>query len=431
MNLDDLMRQSLTVEAPVDVIDPPPRSTVRDIETILNIVRKINTSLELNEVLELVTDEAIRLATAERGFLMLANSGGRLEFVIGRNANGESIRAESFQVSSTVLEDVFATGESLCIENALNDERFERRQSIMNLELQTIICSLLKTQEEKIGVLYVDSKHIQSVDKGEILSLFEILVGQAAIAIRNAQLYANLKEAYEDLRQAHLHIIQSERMAMKGELASEVSHELKNLVSVVLLSLQRLRMRIGSVTPDELSGIIENAIGGVRKIEKFSTNLLSRPHSAVNLAPRCLNKITSDFADFMRFIPKFRSNKISCSLAENIPLLNLDIDQIQQVLLNLVNNIVEARADADIRFVTEVNPTNRVAILKVEDSGPGIDESILPKLFAEKVTTKVDGHGYGLLVCRQIVENHGGSIRVDSRQGEGTTFTLALDKDSR
>lgn len=426
MKLEELIKSDRVAHHESEEAGDSAQTRVHDLEMILNVVRKINSSLELSQVLEHVTDEAIRIVRADRGFLMLTNEAGKLAYVIGRNARGESLQAENIQVSSSVLEDVYNTGESICIESALTDQRFESRKSILSLELQTIICSLLKTQEEKIGVLYVDSKHIQSVDKGEILSLFEILVGQAAIAIRNAQLYANLKEAYEDLRQAHLHIIQSERMAMKGELASEVSHELKNLVSVVLLSLQRLRMRIGSVTPDELSGIIENAIGGVRKIEKFSTNLLSRPHSAVNLAPRCLNKITSDFADFMRFIPKFRSNKISCSMAENVPLLNLDIDQIQQVLLNLVNNIVEARADADIRFVTEVNPTNRVAILKVEDSGPGIDESILPKLFAEKVTTKVDGHGYGLLVCRQIVENHGGSIRVVSRQGEGTTFSLTF-----
>jgi len=97
----------------------------------------------------------------------------------------------------------------------------------MNLELQTIICSSLQTRDEKIGVIYVDSKFIQAVDKASIVNLFEILAGQAAIAIKNARLYENLKRAYEDLTQANQHIIQSERMAMKGELAAEVSHELK------------------------------------------------------------------------------------------------------------------------------------------------------------------------------------------------------------
>ncbi|MEK7249403.1 MAG: GAF domain-containing protein, partial [Bacteroidota bacterium] len=149
MNFDDLLNKGFSEQAS-DVLEvQPPRSKVQDLETILNIVRKINTSLVLTDVLELVTDEAIRIAKAERGFLMLAGNDGKLEFVVGRNAKGESIKAESFQVSSSVLEDVFSTGESVCIENALNDERFVRRQSIMNLELQTIMCSPLHTREDK------------------------------------------------------------------------------------------------------------------------------------------------------------------------------------------------------------------------------------------------------------------------------------------
>ncbi|MEK7249584.1 MAG: GAF domain-containing protein, partial [Bacteroidota bacterium] len=228
MKFDELVSKSPNEPPEVGPADATSQTRVQDLEMILNVVRKINTSLELSEVLELVTDEAIRIVKADRGFLMLAGNGGKLEFVVGRDAKGESIQAENFQVSSSVLEDVFTTGESLCIENALADQRFEHRQSILNLALQTIICSPLKTQEERIGVLYVDSKHIQAVDKSEILSLFEILVGQAAFAIRNARLYAHLKNAYEDLREAHQHIVRSERMAMKGELASEVSHELKN-----------------------------------------------------------------------------------------------------------------------------------------------------------------------------------------------------------
>ncbi len=426
MNLDDLMRQSLTVEAPVDVIDPPPRSTVRDIETILNIVRKINTSLELNEVLELVTDEAIRLATAERGFLMLANSGGRLEFVIGRNANGESIRAESFQVSSTVLEDVFATGESLCIENALNDERFERRQSIMNLELQTIICSPLQTHDQKIGVIYVDSKFIQAVEKDEILSVFEILAGQAAIAINNARLYDNLKRTYEELKQANQYIIQSERMAMKGELAAEVSHELKNLVAVVLLNLELMQRKSGNVSIDEISGLIEKTITGARKIEGFSKSLLSRRPSSSKLVPGSLNKVASDFVEFVMFLPKFKRNSIQAVLSDEIPVVDLDTDQIQQVLLNLVNNSVEADPFAAITLQTEHDAAANMVRLLVKDNGPGIDEAILNRLFTEKITTKVDGHGYGLPICRQIIEGHGGTISVQSKKGEGVVFVISL-----
>ena len=130
-----------------------------------------------------------------------------LEFAVARNNKGENIAAENFHVSSTVREDAFETGESLCIESALSDTRFERRQSIIDLALQTIICSPLRTQDEKLGVLYVDSRYIQAVRKADILYRFEILAGHAAIAIKNARLYAELKQTIEDLKQANLHII--------------------------------------------------------------------------------------------------------------------------------------------------------------------------------------------------------------------------------
>lgn len=405
---------------------PSSQLRVRDMEMILNVVRKINTSLELSEVLELVTDESIRIVKADRGFLMLAGKEGKLELAVARNSDGESIVAENLQISSSVMEDVLATGESLYVENALADQRFENRQSIMDLELKTIICCPLRTQDERIGVMYVDSKRIQACDKSETLSLFEILAGQAAIAIRNARLYANLKDAYEDLRQAHEHIVKSERMAMKGELASEVSHELKNLVSVVLLSLQQLQLKIGTVSSSELNGVIEKVIGGVKKIERFSKNLLSSSRSAARLMPQNLTKIAADFTEFMKFLPKFKANTITSSFEENLPPVNLDIDQIQQVLLNLVNNIVEAKSNASIHFTTAYNPAKDEVTLSVRDDGPGIEEEVRNRLFTEKITTKPDGHGYGLLVCKQIVENHGGSIRIDSRENEGTTLTLTF-----
>jgi signal transduction histidine kinase len=64
--------------------------------------------------------------------------------------------------------------------------------------------------------------------------------------------------------------------------------------------------------------------------------------------------------------------------------------------------------------------------ITVSDNGPGIEESVIGKLFKEKITTKTDGHGYGLQICRQVVEHHGGAISVRSRVNEGTVFTIYL-----
>lgn len=426
MNFEDLVKQRFREESRIEAGGVSEERALRDLETILHVVRKINTSLVLSDVLELVTDEAIRIARAERGFVMLASPEGKLEFVVGRNNKGESIKAQSFEVSSTVLEDVFETGESLCIESAMSDERFENRQSIMNLELQTIICAPLHTQDERIGLLYVDSRSIQAIDKADILFGFEILAGHAAIAIKNARLYADLKHTYEELKQANLHIIHYERMAMKGEIAAEISHELKNLVAVVLLSLQRLQSKINSITPEELSRVIDTIMAGVKKIEGFSKNLLTRSRVASRFVALSLNKIVTDFVEFMRFLPRFKTTSITVSLAPNFPVLSLDIDQMQQVLLNLMNNIVEAKPDASIEIRTEYLPEIKEARMYLNDNGPGIEDAVRDKLFLERVTTKDGGHGYGLSVCKQIMESHGGTIKFESTRGRGTSFILSF-----
>ena len=274
MNLDELV-QHHGEEHLVHVRENEPDKTrARDLETILAIVRKINTSLVLSDVLQLVVDEAIRIAKAERGFLMLADRERGLRYVVGRTAEGTTIEARSFQVSSTVLQDVFETGESLCIENALNDERFERRQSIMDLELQTIMCTPLRTDEETIGVVYVDSKYIQAVDTAYILSLFEILAGQAAIAIKNTRLYEELKTAYTDLRDVNAQLVKFERLATRGEMASEVSHELKNLVAIVMLQLDVMKRRFDKLSPEAMRDMLDKTVAAARRIAGFSENLL-------------------------------------------------------------------------------------------------------------------------------------------------------------
>jgi signal transduction histidine kinase len=399
---------------------------MRDLEMILNVVRKVNTSLVLSDVLELVLDEAIRITKAERGFIMLADNAKKLEFVTGRDANGKSILAASFQVSSSVLDDVFETGESLCVENALNDGRFESRQSIMNLELQTIICCPLSTPGETIGVIYVDSRYIQSVQKAEVLFLFEILAGQAATAIKNARLYEDLKKTYEDLRLANEQIIKSERMAMKGEIAGQVSHELKNIVAVVVLQLEILRLKLDRLSPQELRDIIEKTMAGTRKIQNFSNNLLTRNRAAGTLLPGNPNVVCRDFFDFIKVLPKFKHREIVMMLGEDIPDIRMDVDQVHQVLLNLVNNAVEAYPEAAITLQTEYDVVDNVVRVSVGDNGPGIDEAIRNKLFYESITTKVNGHGYGLPICRQIIEHHGGNIRLESRKDAGAKFIMTF-----
>jgi signal transduction histidine kinase len=424
MKFNELVRGNLQsdVEAIVQGVAVDKRTA--NLETVLNVVRKTNTSLVLPDVLELVVDQAIRITNAERGFLMLGSENNALQFVTGRDREGKPIHPENSKVSSSVLEDVFVTGESICIENALNDERFERRHSVQNLELQTIMCAPLQTREETIGVIYVDSRHIQAIDKEDTLYLFEILAGEAAIAIQNARLYEDLRKTYEELKQANDQIVKSEKMALRGELAAEVSHELKNLVAVILLQLHGLQKSINKGEAQRPTDLVNEIIQSVHKINAFSQNLLVRSSVLPQMKKTDLNKLVSDFVAFIRVLPKYRQAKVQMNSDETLPKVNLDKEQIQQVLLNLANNAVEAYPSATITFKTEYDVLKNLVRLTVADNGKGLDPRIKDKILVEKVTTKENGHGYGLNICRKIIEKHGGQISVESEPCKGTAFTM-------
>jgi signal transduction histidine kinase len=402
----------------------PFRERARDLETVLSVITKINTSLVLADVLALVIDHAIRITNSERGFLMLENGEGKLQYIIGHDKRGRKIHPENFQVSRSIVDDVFGTGESVCVENALNDERFEQRQSIMNLELETIMCAALKTHDSTLGVIYVDSRYIHSVRRDETLRMFDILAGQAAIAIQNAKLYEDIKKTYDELKEANEHIIASERLALRGEMAAEVSHELKNILGIALLQAQATQRSMKRGDNEASDRQIRDVVSSIQKINNFSENLLVR--SGSQMLPVQLNDLVTNFVAFIHHLPKFRSGKIKVAIDETLPELQADTDQLQQVLLNLANNAIEACPEATITFSTEYDVLNNTARLTVEDNGPGLDPRVKEKAFVEKITTKPNGHGFGLPVCRKILLNHKGDIRVESQEGKGTTFILTL-----
>ena len=401
----------------------------QDLELILNVVNTINRSLILDEVLELVLDNAIKVTKAERGFLILKNEDEKLQCVLARDASGLPIPDNAQQISDTIVHDVFTTSESICVENAQTNDQFEQRQSIMSLQLETILCSPLVARNEKIGVIYVDSRSIQAVNRDEIVDLFEILAGQAAIAIKNAKLYETLQKAFQDVQVANEQLIKSERMVSKGEMAAEISHELKNLVNVVLLQLQSLERSMSKKPELESSPEIKkvkNSVVSVQRIGEFAKGLLESSPLKVEKTPGSINEQIKHIVKFIQTLERYRKARVKVALDESIPEFPFDEKQMQQVLLNLLNNSVEAYEEATIKIETKYYPSKELVHIIVSDNGPGIEQEVLKKLLKSKITTKPDGHGYGLPICRKIIENHGGAMEVESAVNRGASFFMTL-----
>jgi serine phosphatase RsbU (regulator of sigma subunit) len=185
----------------------PPAPSREHLATLYEITRTLNSSLELNVVLETVMDKVIEVAHAERGFLMLHNEAeDKLEFRIARGMDRSEIESPNFQVSSSVIKHVAETRQALLTDNAQFDERFQKGESIMMLGLRSILCVPIMVKERLIGLVYVDNRMQSGIFNESHLALLTAFASQAGSAIDNARLYQMAVEKgrmEKELQMAH------------------------------------------------------------------------------------------------------------------------------------------------------------------------------------------------------------------------------------
>jgi signal transduction histidine kinase len=413
-----------------------PHEKIRNLEVILDIVKTVNKSLILEDVLELVLKNAIKLTSSERGLVVLLDSKGNLEYKIGIDNKGNQLPENSFKVSTTVVKDVFETGQSRFIEAAQSDKNNDPSKSIFRLDLQTILCSPLITEDRKIGVIYVDSRHLHKIKIREITDTFEILAGQAATAILNAQLYKGQITAYNALNEANVQLIQIERKALKSSIDTEIGQSLQGLVHLALLETESLVRTIEKSQKeyevqfqgmdtfifDRLKLKSKVAIDSIRSIQKYAQVLLET--SVTNLLKDSgdLNKTIHSVIKYLSPMKRFSKVHFNTEL-NSIPISKYDSEQIQHLLVHLFTNSAEAKADAQITVRTRKEKND--IIVEVYDNGPGIPDGLFDSLFEVPSGKKT---GYGLFLCKNIIDKHKGYITaVPVQTGALIQFSIPIN----
>lgn len=410
-------------------------SRVKNLEVILDIAKSINRSLILEDVLVLVLNNAIKLTQSERGFIVLKGTSGLLEYKLGLDASDNQLPEDSFDVSTTVVEDVFFTGQSKFIEGAQSDTNYDTSKSILKLELQTILCSPLIANDKKIGVIYVDSKHLHKIKIREITDTFEILAGQAATAIRNAQLYNGQINAYNALNEANMHLIQVERKALKASIDAEIGQSLQGLVHFALLELESLLRTIEksekeieskysvseSISFDRLKLKSKIAMDSIRNIQKYAQVLLETSMMNLKKDDGDINRTIQTVIKYLASIKKFTKVNFKVDFSPIDP-CRYDDEQIQHLLVHLFTNSAEIKGDATILIKTY--SSNDKIYVEVRDDGPGIKADKKELIFDPPTPAKP---GYGLFLCKNIIDQHNGEIRIlDSARGTAVQFSLPV-----
>jgi len=264
---------------------------------------------------------------------------------------------------------------------------------------------------------------VKSTDEcGELAQVFN----QMAENIKNSR--EQLEATVETLKTTQAQLIQSEKLSGIGEFVAGVAHELNNPLTSVMGFSELLQQ--GDVKPQQkrhLDMIHKSAV----RCQKIVQSLLSfsRRHQPERKHV-CVNGLVESVIEILAYQLRTSNIEVVTHLAPNLPQAMVDPHQIQQVFLNIVNNARQAmeehRPKGCMRITTETADGNiRVTF---RDDGPGIREENLSKVFDPFFTTKEvgTGTGLGLSLCYGIVKDHGGTIKVRSKYGEGATFILEL-----
>lgn len=265
--------------------------------------------------------------------------------------------------------------------------------------------------------------------KSSDMQLLNFISSQLAISLENLQLLEDAREAYRRLEHLQEQTIQMERMATRGQMSTEIGHELNNYLGVVIGNFQLMNMRIQKGQTGDLQRYVESIHDHLDKISRFIKNLMDySSFTEATFVKTDINLLINRIMEFMR--PQKRFREIEIAVSTDCQQLEAEVDQglLEQVLYNLLNNAADASGEAAVKKIevrTSLSSNDRFQ-LSVKDYGAGIAEDELSKVCREKFTTKESGHGIGLVVCRNIVEKHNGRISVTSAPGQGTEFTLDL-----
>jgi len=256
------------------------------------------------------------------------------------------------------------------------------------------------------------------------LKTSEILSAKEQLEKLNKTLENRVDARTRELKSAQEELIKKERLAAMGQMASVVSHEIRNPLAVMNNSIYFIKVKLGNQVDPKIAKHISIIESEIRQANGIIDEILSFARTR-ELRPKLteLNSYLDDLIstypipEHIKLVKQFYSSKIN---------VNIDQDEMNQVIRNLIKNAIEVMPEkGSIHIRTDVTAEN-MARIDVEDTGPGIPKEVLDKLFTPFFTTKARGTGLGLAVTKKVIERHKGKVEIISEVGRGTCFRLYI-----
>ena len=396
----------------------------RMVNTFLRVDTIMSTITDLRELLGLIMLESKDLVNAESSSLMLYDQEHEeLYFEVALGPKGDEVKEIRLKLNEGIAGYAATSGETVNVADAHKDPRF-----LLNADEKTgyvtrsILAVPVRRKEKLIGILEVLNKQGGGEFSEEDAKILEVLAHQAGIAIENARLFeANVR---------------AERLAAIGEAIAGMAHCVKN----ILAGMQGSSSLVEVAVKEKRYNILPKAWDILKKssdkVASLVQNMLSYSKERQPVKkPSDINMLVCGICEIQHRAAEEEGIGLELSTDPDLPLVALDKQAIERCIQNLVLNaidaITEARIDMDIdgrvKVITRKEPKGNGVQIVVSDNGCGIPEDELPKIYNAFYSTKGSGGtGLGLSVTAKIVREHGGRIEVESELMRGTTFLVTL-----
>jgi signal transduction histidine kinase len=390
--------------------------------SLFDVGRELTSPAPLSRVLSLVVREGRRLFEAEACLLAECHpETDEMRVLAADSAESGWEDAPPIKARDSVVGPVIRKGRALAIESLRERRPFwsghlGEVQPVRSLLAVPVIAQ--DVVQAVLVVLFTEERPFSATEK----QLLELLGNQASVALEDAR-----SEERIAAMETSMHRV--ERISLLGTLAAEIAHEIRNPVTIINLLLHSVQeeTRENPQVCTDLA-IVREKLERIERIVDQTLNMARNKDPELERLD--INELIRDVLLFMNYKFAKAGIEVKASLSASIPPLMLDRGQVQQVLLNLIMNALEAMQPGGrltIRTtVCEEDGLGTCLQVSVADTGRGIAREHLPHLFDPFYTTRSNGTGLGLFVSNKLVASHGGELRVRTRENKGTTFTVLL-----
>ncbi|MHB1241833.1 MAG: sensor histidine kinase [Gaiellaceae bacterium] len=391
------------------------------LEATSRAARALGSSLDLDAAFQAFVQELRGLLDFDRAAILLVEpSGARVMATAGVGANEYLGPGSSIGVADSIFEEVIERDATVYRQD-IADELYPEEAGLLALGMRSRVLAPLQLGSRSIGALALSRAQPDGFRKEEI-DLLTLLGRLVATAVQNLRTYEAERATGEELRRLS---------SLRADFVSLVSHELRSPMAAVIGSARTLQQRWRELRPEQreafLAVIADETtrlaalVGDVLDTSRIEAGTFSYHFSDVDLAEVVRDSVAA--AELGQ-----DEVRLTADLAPSLPGVRGDADRLRQLVDNLISNAIKY-SDSGGEVMVEARADDGEVIVRVRDVGPGIfpeHHGQIFEKFGRVAGSAKPGTGLGLFLSRSFAEAHGGSLAVDSRPGEGATFTLRL-----